>query len=152
MRIGTAFSLVLAVAASFALAACNSSGGSGGAGQTFTPISPASTGPDVVGAPTGDVLRNNLAGHTIRSTNVAGDGYCTYYNADGSLYHQVDRSLPEGGTWNVNGEFVCETLGGVQGCKTMDFLPLGRVTIYNAEGSGSFPEDATISAGDSCSV
>lgn len=129
------------------LAACQT-GGSGGttAASSAQPgSSPTTSAPAVPGEPVGDQLRGLLAG-----SSASGPASCSYFGADGSLVRRAGGQVA-GGTWAIDGRFVCESVGGGNpACYTLDFLPLGGATMTPANGSTAPAQSVQIGAGNSC--
>lgn len=136
--------------ATLALAGCQSAGSTSGGSEAAVSAAPTSSTPAVAGAPVGDRLREAMAGSSLSGQNIASQPFCTYYGADGTALNVISGAA-QTGTWAVDGRFVCETYNGVQGCTTLDFLPVGGgVTVTLADGSGGFSYPAQIASGNTC--
>lgn len=135
---------------SVGLAACQSGGSSTTAGSAAAPSSqPTTSAASVPGEPVGDRLAEVMTNTSLSGQNIAGEPFCNYYGAGGSLLRTASGGS-ETGTWSVDGRFVCEMVNGVSGCMTLDFLPLGGVTMTLADGSGGFSYPAQSTPGNSC--
>lgn len=137
--------LLLAISTGLGLTGCQTAGSS----TPSTSSPPSSSAATVPGAPAGDRLQEVMANTSLRGQNIANEPFCSYYAPDGGLL-RTTSGVVETGTWSVDGRFVCETVGGVQGCMTLDFLPLGGVTVTLADGSGGFSYPAQSIQGNSC--
>lgn len=125
---------------SLAVAACQTSGSDGGGSAAPT------------NTPTSQSLQAQLSAHSLSGEAISGDMYCSYYAPDGTMTRVFEGFPPESGTYTVDGDRLCETIGGVTGCNQIDIQPSGLVVLTNLEGSGAFPTEAAISPGNTCGV
>ncbi len=128
------------------LAACQTAGSGGMPASSARPASsPTSSAPPVPGAPTGERLREILAG-----SSASGPAACSYFGADGTLVRRAGGQVATG-SWTVDGRFICESVGGSSpACYTLDFLPLGGATMTPADGSPAPAQSVQIASGNSC--
>ena len=146
-RLGT-MSAVIGIG--IGLAACQTGAGTTASASATTPSAqPTTSAASVPGEPVGDRLAEVMTNTSLSGQNIAGESFCNYYGANGSLLRTAS-GVRETGTWSVDGRFVCEMVNGVSGCMTLDFLPLGGVTVTLADGSGGFSYPAQSTSGNSC--
>ncbi|MGF1623804.1 MAG: hypothetical protein ACFCVH_02885 [Alphaproteobacteria bacterium] len=159
--------LALAIATALGLLAAGCAPAPGPSGAATPPPAPVSPAPLIAApapppapaavvtppaSPADQQLRDLVANTSLRGTNPAGDDYCTYYGADGTMTTILRGSSPEAGAWTASDGALCERRGvGATICSRLAVQPTTQTATLTTLDGGR-QTTATVTRGNTCTA